>query len=733
MLKDSNTASLQAKMALEDDSQSSDAAKERQVQPTNVSSQRAVAAAAEPGSTQVLRGLGKNRPGTSIVSAQAGATRVGHASTTTAMPTLRGIGKNRTSSVSGGRVGATARVSYDGAPTTRVSRGSANTVDDTPRTTTMRGLRKNQPGVNARTRRSEEEYRQQGDGEQEDNGSFVEDGDPSLLVDTPSLSGASQQEDGEESSAEQAEGQEEARHVVPTAYLVSDSVPSSVPHDLPEAEIVDPRIAKRRFQFGVGLCLVVSVVLVVVLVQLVPRGGPENGSTPVPTHSPTGAPSSAPSLPFPLFVLSLLPLDTQEKINFDTFSPQRSAFDWLMQDPNVKKYSNERLVQRFVLATLYHSTGGDDSDLFGYDPWKNGYYNQSTWLAYHIHECEWLGSEIFDVSSLRSSDPASPDFFDDRLCTPDETVTGNVVPADQESGILEELRYQYLFFLELRGTIPPEISLLPHLKGARFGGRGLKGSIPTEIGILQNLETLEILGSYDMTGTVPSEIGKLENLFFFALFEFGRAPGTIPTELGMLSKLQGLVFKRILFEGSLPTEIGNLSSLIYLIMESHPFMQGTLPTEIGRLQSLVLLTIIDSGLTGKVPSEIGLMSKDFEILDLPYNSLTGFLPTEIGLLPLIEVLSLGNNKFSGTIPSELATLGNLEAIVLTDNSLITGSILPAMNTVSRRLEYVRVRSTQLSGSIPADFCQIEILEFNCSAFLCGCDCSCNSTSSNSLL
>jgi hypothetical protein len=49
-----------------------------------------------------------------------------------------------------------------------------------------------------------------------------------------------------------------------------------------------------------------------------------------------------------------------------------------MDDPAVTIYSDDRILQRLALATLYFSTGGDS--------WNDS----SFWLDCEVHECQWF-------------------------------------------------------------------------------------------------------------------------------------------------------------------------------------------------------------------------------------------------------------------------------------------------------------------------------------------------------
>jgi hypothetical protein len=57
-------------------------------------------------------------------------------------------------------------------------------------------------------------------------------------------------------------------------------------------------------------------------------------------------------------------------------TPQYNALNWLAGNANLDGYSNQRKIQRYVLATLYYSTNGD------------AWVNNAGWLG-DDNECEW--------------------------------------------------------------------------------------------------------------------------------------------------------------------------------------------------------------------------------------------------------------------------------------------------------------------------------------------------------
>ena len=109
------------------------------------------------------------------------------------------------------------------------------------------------------------------------------------------------------------------------------------------------------------------------------------GSPPVakPTPAPTPAsqaPSSAPTTASE--GLSNL-LESRLKTGGPLFvsdSPQSQAFDWLLSSPVLSGYSQLQRVQRYVLATVYYSTSGEN------------WLNRQGWMS-ETNECSWFTSE----------------------------------------------------------------------------------------------------------------------------------------------------------------------------------------------------------------------------------------------------------------------------------------------------------------------------------------------------
>jgi hypothetical protein len=64
----------------------------------------------------------------------------------------------------------------------------------------------------------------------------------------------------------------------------------------------------------------------------------------------------------------------------DTSSPQFAAYSWLSSQTNSEFSSDQRLFQRYALATFYYSTAGD------------GWITSSSWLT-DTDECGWFTTQ----------------------------------------------------------------------------------------------------------------------------------------------------------------------------------------------------------------------------------------------------------------------------------------------------------------------------------------------------
>ena len=214
------------------------------------------------------------------------------------------------------------------------------------------------------------------------------------------------------------------------------------------------------------------------------------------THSNTMSPES-------LYVQSFLPQSTLDALQ-KSVSPQSKAFKWLQDDPQVLLYPEERIKQRFALATFYFATDGRQ------------WMNNKDWLSYELHECQWAAmpgySGLLSLPMFTLELPPCDEAFYEELAEVEDLAEAN---SDEEPGLYRHINgttgaYKRLWLKEnnLAGTLPEELFWLSSLKSINvMGNFNLTGTVPTSFGALSNLEDLtltdiQFTGKLDRRGTV---------------------------------------------------------------------------------------------------------------------------------------------------------------------------------------------------------------------------------------
>lgn len=152
----------------------------------------------------------------------------------------------------------------------------------------------------------------------------------------------------------------------------------------------------------------------------------------------------------------------------DSTSPQRSAIEWLNSANNDGISSEDQLLQRYALATLFYATSG------------NSWTSSTTWLS-QAGECTWYSS-----SSSGS------------VCD----SNGNIVTLQLEEN-------------NLRGTLPKELAILSSSLGTVHKYTFLldcTGGFSLLTWLLRcPLEILKLKGN-SLSGSIPSTLGQLSQI-----------------------------------------------------------------------------------------------------------------------------------------------------------------------------------------------------------------------------
>ena len=423
------------------------------------------------------------------------------------------------------------------------------------------------------------------------------------------------------------------------------------PVDLPQADGYDPEATKKRVQetkkknivYLIGAIVIIAIVAVVVALTV---NRDEKVVVKVQSSAPSQSPSMAPTS-IQDSILDLLPDYTVDAVLQSPDSPQGKAMDWLLGDPKLMDYPDWRLLQRFVMATLYYSTNGDE------------WFNDFNWTQYDVHECNWLNhndtaglvpivdDHTHEIVGYQFEIPGNPCTVMGNQATTGTTGTG---VEEQESD--EIVRHIWFHNNNLDGPMPRELFLLTNLQSIAFEDETVLGIFPTEIGLLPDLQGIGF-NLLDMrASSIPTEIGLCTNLKYFTaiLSNFG---GSIPSEIGLLTDLKLFWMSETHnMYGSIPTEIGNLRELSFVYIQEIG-LTGPLPTEIGLLTKMTDLDISGNRFSGSLPTELGMLNHS-ESLNLHTNIWTGVIPSEIGQLPYLHWFNVINNRMTGTPTSQLS-------------------------------------------------------------------------------
>jgi hypothetical protein len=425
-------------------------------------------------------------------------------------------------------------------------------------------------------------------------------------------------QDGNDSNDNSVSNRTEARPPSPEGYNTDDSFYPIV------EKIVDPNRSWLKAMWdNVGglvlcfFCLAIWVLVILLALSDWGRGLSDADSSPS-TPAPTPMPSvDVPSTPSPVAETEsfwdLLPSFSREAIRADPGSPQGKAWQWVQQDDNAQ-YSDERLLQRFALVTLYQATDGDQWNFIG----------NHQWLSHDASECSWYSAGI--------------------VCS-------------GETNIVEVL---YLPKHNLFGTLPPELGILKSLAELSLGTNPqLQGSIPSTIGLLTLLDGLD-LHQNGLTGSMPTEIGYLTGLTWLTVASQSSGSDTLS-----ISRQGNSGSGSDKLSSTIPTQMGRLTKLKNLRMESNQF-EGTIPLELENLTALQTLTLSDNQLTGSLPPSWGRQMSDLRVLQLDGNiGLTGTVPVQWGAeWPLLQRLWLQDTSLNGSVPVSLCFLNTDSAYVL---------------------------------------------------------------------
>ncbi|CAB9513480.1 leucine rich repeat [Seminavis robusta] len=485
---------------------------------------------------------------------------------------------------------------------------------------------------------------------------------------------------------------------IPVANIVGNDRDNTIPEATPEdLKAKDGRRKQRKRQLtrigalSLAFFLIVLGLVLAIILFKVSKDQKTDIEGPVSTASPSVPPSMPPSQWRQGDIALQLISDYTNVMLDDLESAQYHAYQWLLDDIEMheNKLADERILQRFALATLYMATNGDS--------WSEN----DNWLNHSVHECFWYSNdyflEDFDEEPYEYVQVVHPNPCE---IPPTDNTDVSVLPEESENTYV----HLWLANKELKGTIPPELFWLTHLRSiSLYSNDGVWGSIPSLIGHLTNLEAIN-MGGTAISGLVPSELGLLSDTMHSIAIINALLEGSLPSELGLLHRMHDLLVDQNGLTGVVPDELGNASSLQWIYLNNNSFT-GTFPVFMVHLP-LQQLYLNGNQFSGAMPTEIGLLSeiKKFYVYG---NRFTGTIPTQVAQMSSVSDLDFDDCYFTGTLPTELGLLTKMTNFWAAQNSL-TGTISSEI-AQNFNLSYFNVFENHLSGTIPADFGQISNL------------------------
>lgn len=498
------------------------------------------------------------------------------------------------------------------------------------------------------------------------------------------------------------------REILVNAELVTNWEDSTTPQKGLLVQVLPIEVVGRtsssivefiRTNRKVQLCMIVAALVVAAMVaSMIATIGydHQDQSTSIeliPTTSPTTMQAK--------FILDILELQLTpgsiDRLN-TVDSPQSKAISWLLEDMDLTFYSDERILQRYALATFYHATGGPTT-------WTTG----DGWLG-DDHECSWFTSSFQPSKICRNGTLLHLNMMGNAL--------GGTLPEDIT--LLTNLVELTLGLNAIAGHIPAaDLQKLSLLKTLSLAANLFTGTIPTEIGLLSSLTAFHVANN-GLGGALPSEIGLFTDALEISVFHnfFNE---TIPTEIGRLTALKQFSAWGNTLAGSIPSEVGDMISLAEFSLHTN-MLDGTLPTELGKLDRMEIFELQRNNFTGIIPRELGNMTlvSYFNVGD---NYLTGTFPVQLTAAENLTFFSLYGNALSGTIPTSVGRCLSLQELYI-DNNRLSGT-LPSELGLLKGLQNFWAEGNDLAGAVPPEVCNLNavggtILVLDCRSLNCSC-------------
>ncbi|GKU93297.1 hypothetical protein SLEP1_g6902 [Rubroshorea leprosula] len=332
--------------------------------------------------------------------------------------------------------------------------------------------------------------------------------------------------------------------------------------------------------------------------------------------------------------------------------------------------------------------------------------------VYLINDVEEVVSSLLKLRYLEHLDLSNNNF------------SGNFIPPS--FGLMKQLRYLNLSYMQFRGRIPSELGNLTRLHALDLS-QHYYGRLKVDDDI-QWISRLSPLQQLDMSGVNLSHassnlfqvLGMLSSLSWLSLSDCSLKNSHLPSHnhplnFTLVGNIQHFDISQNSFHGPIHIFLQNMTSLTFLDMSgvNLSLTSSNLFQVLGMLPSLSWLSLSSCSLKNShLPSHNHPLNftllGNIQHLDLSTNLFQGPIPIFLQNMTSLIFLYLVGNQLSGSIPDSIGQLSKLELIDLSFNQL-SGSIPDSIGQLSK-LESIDLSANQLSGSIPDNIGQLSKLE-----------------------
>ena len=214
----------------------------------------------------------------------------------------------------------------------------------------------------------------------------------------------------------------------------------------------------------------------------------------------------------------------------------------------------------------------------------------------------------------------------------------------------------------------------------------------------------------NLTGVLPSYDALFVLLPWLSVLDINSNPGitgTLPT-LPSSYPLSQAHLDFLSLSGTIPDSLFT-STLTQLYLTSNQ-LTGTLPTTVGNSIGLQFLSVsANAALSGSVPDSICQCTQlqNLDLSDNQFTTIPGCFGTAVG--SRMQVFNVGNNALDMTMPLNWCDFTSLSIFHVQNNAGLVGTLPSCIANWNRTIRDITVKSTGLSGTIPAGiFLMVEL-------------------------